>query len=205
MAPPLCQKPNIKCSQCQVRKLIPLSDETIYRHLSGEITIGLYPLLKDETCWFLAVDFDKRDWQKDIQAFVDTCQQLDVPVSIERSRSGNGGHVWLFFSEPISAKVARQLGHFILSETLSNRYEIGMDSYDRLFPNQDTLPKGGFGNLIALPLQRGPRIQLNSVFVDENFNAYEDQWGYLEKVRKLDLNAIKKYYGQLLSRSRLYK
>ena len=190
--PPLCQKPNIKCSQCQVRKLIPLSDETIYRHLSGEITIGLYPLLKDETCWFLAVDFDKRDWQKDIQAFVDTCQQLDVPVSIERSRSGNGGHVWLFFSEPISAKVARQLGHFILSETLSNRYEIGMDSYDRLFPNQDTLPKGGFGNLIALPLQRGPRIQLNSVFVDENFNAYEDQWGYLEKVRKLDLNAIKK-------------
>lgn len=109
--PPLCQKPNIKCSQCQVRKLIPLSDETIYRHLSGEITIGLYPLLKDETYWFLAVDFDKRDWQKDIQAFVDTCQQLDVPVSIERSRSGNGGHVWLFFSEPISAKVARQLGH----------------------------------------------------------------------------------------------
>lgn len=190
--PPLCQKPNIKCSQCQVRQLLPLTDEIIYRHLLGEITIGLYPLLKDDTCWFLAVDFDKRDWQKDIQAFVETCQRLSVPVSIERSRSGNGGHVWIFFSEPITAKLARQLGHFILSKTLSNRYEIGMDSYDRLFPNQDTLPKGGFGNLIALPLQRGPRSQGNSVFIDGNFNPYEDQWDYLENINKLDLNGVKK-------------
>lgn len=189
---PLCQKPMIKCSQCQVRQLMPLTDEVIYRHLAGEVTIGLYPLLKDETCWFLAVDFDKRDWQKDIQAFVETCQRMNIPVSIERSRSGNGGHVWIFFSEPVSAKVARQLGNFLLSETLSNRYELGMDSYDRLFPNQDTLPKGGFGNLIALPLQRGPRMQGNSVFIDENFNPYEDQWGYLQEVRKLDLSSVKK-------------
>lgn len=189
---PLCQKPNVRCSQCHFRQLLPLTDEIIYRYLSGEITIGLYPLLKDDTCWFLAVDFDKKDWQKDILAFVETCQKFNVPVSIERSRSGNGGHVWLFFSEPISAKLARQLGHFILSKTLSNRYEIGMDSYDRIFPNQDALPKGGFGNLIALPLQRGPRIQGNSVFIDESFIPYEDQWGYLGQIRKIDLNGVKK-------------
>lgn len=188
---PLCQKPNIKCSQCQVRQLMPLTEDTIYRHLAGEITIGLYPLLKDETCWFLAADFDKRDWQQDIRAFVETCKQFKVPVSVERSRSGNGGHAWIFFSEPISTRVARQLGHFLIAETLSNRFEIGMDSYDRLFPNQDTLPKGGFGNLIALPLQKGPRLQSNSVFVDESFTPYKDQWGYLEQVHKLNLISIK--------------
>lgn len=188
----LCQKLNIKCSQCQHRQLLPLTDETIYRHLSGEITIGLYPLLKDETCWFLAVDFDKKDWKKDIRAFVLACKELNVPFSIERSRSGNGGHVWIFFNESIPSKLARQLGHFILSNTLSQRYEIGLDSYDRLFPNQDTLPKGGFGNLIALPLQREPRHQGNSVFIDENFIPYEDQWLYLNEVHKLGLQDVKR-------------
>lgn len=195
--PPLCQKPNIKCSQCQMRQLLPLTDETIYRHLEGKITIGLYPLLPDDTCWFLAVDFDKKDWQKDVQAFVATCKKFHVSISIERSRSGNGAHIWIFFSEPILAKTARQLGHFLLSETMSNRYEIGMDSFDRLFPNQDTLPKGGFGNLIALPLQRGPRMHGNSVFVDENFNPYEDQWKYLEKVHRLDLDEVNEILKKL--------
>ena len=190
--PPLCKKPNIKCSQCKYRDLLPLTDDVIYRHLLGEITIGLYPLLKDDTCWFLAVDFDKSDWKKDIKAFVETCKKFNVPFSIERSRSGNGGHVWIFFSEPISAKLARRLGLFILSKTHSNRYDISMDSYDRLFPNQDSLPKGGFGNLIALPLQRGPRTEGNSVFIDDCFNAYEDQWGYLEQISKLDLKGVKK-------------
>ena len=190
--PPLCKKPNIKCSQCKYRDLLPLTDDVIYRHLLGEITIGLYPLLKDDTCWFLAVDFDKGDWKKDIKAFTETCKKFNVPFSIERSRSGNGGHVWIFFSEPISAKLARRLGLFILSKTHSNRYDIGMNSYDRLFPNQDNLPMGGFGNLIALPLQRGPRMDGNSVFIDDCFKAYEDQWGYLEQISKLDLKGVKK-------------
>lgn len=189
---PLCQKPNIKCSQCQCRQLLSLRDATIYQHLSGEITIGLYPLLKDDSCWFLAADFDNKDWKQDIQAFVTSCKELGVSVSVERSRSGNGGHAWIFFNEPVSAKLARQLGHFILSQTLSKRYEVGMDSYDRLFPNQDTLPKGGFGNLIALPLQRVPRKQGNSVFVDEYFIPYEDQWRYLEQIKKLNVSEIKR-------------
>jgi hypothetical protein len=163
--PTLCQKPAIKCVNCQHRKLLPLTDRVIYDHLSGKRTIGLYPLLQDETSWFLAVDFDKKSWQKDVQAFLATCKELNVPASIERSRSGNGCHVWVFFEQALPASLVRKLGNVLISNTLAKRYEIGMESYDRLFPNQDTLPKGGFGNLIALPLQYGPRKNGNSVFV----------------------------------------
>ena len=116
-----------------------------------------------------------------------------MPAILERSRSGKGGHVWIFFSEPVSAFVARKVGCYILTKTLERRYQIGLDSYDRLFPNQDTLPKGGFGNLIALPLQKGPRKEGNSLFLDENFHPYSDQWAFLSKVNsitKSELEAI---------------
>ena len=195
--PTLCQKPAIKCANCQNRKLLPLTDQVIYDHLSGKHTIGLYPLLQDETSWFLAVDFDKKNWSRDVQSFMETCQELDVPASIERSRSGNGCHVWIFFNQAVPASVARNLGNVLLSYTLSKCYEVGMDSYDRLFPNQDTLPKGGFGNLIALPLQNGPRKNGNSVFVDEHFIPYPDQWHYLHHIRQMtreDINKIIKTY-----------
>ncbi|WP_199619737.1 TOTE conflict system archaeo-eukaryotic primase domain-containing protein [Paenibacillus alkalitolerans] len=99
-------------------------------------------MLHDETCWFLAMDFDKANWKKD--ATVKTCKELDVPAALERSRSGNGGHIWIFFDQPINAAVVRKLGCFILTKTMESRYQISLDSYDRLFPNQDTLPKGGF-------------------------------------------------------------
>jgi hypothetical protein len=141
----------------KTRKLLPLSDEVLRQHLEGKQTIGVYPLLVDETCWFLAVDFDKKSWRDDAVAFLETCRELGVSAALERSRSGNGGHVWIFFEQAIGAVTARQLGSLILTRTMDRRHELGMDSYDRFFPNQDTMPKGGFGNLIALPLQWMPR------------------------------------------------
>ncbi|MFT8321951.1 MAG: DEAD/DEAH box helicase family protein [Bacillus sp. (in: firmicutes)] len=190
--PIMCQKPTIKCVDCQHRTFLPLTDQVIYDHLIGKRTIGIYPLLQDETCWFLAVDFDKKNWQEDVRAFVDTCKELNVPACVERSRSGNGCHVWIFFQQAIPSSLARKFGSVLLSHTLEKRYQVGMDSFDLLFPNQDTLPKGGFGNLIALPLQKEPRKNENSVFVDENFVPYADQWMYLDGVKKIKLDDVKK-------------
>lgn len=181
----LCGKPKIKCSKCPNRVLRPVMDETIRAHLTGKHTVGVYPLLTDETCWFLALDFDKNTWQQDVTAFLDTCDEMSVPAVVERSRSGNGGHVWIFFAEPVPAVQARQLGCALLTRTMERRHQIGLDSYDRLFPNQDTMPKGGFGNLIALPLQKHPRQQGNSVFLDRSFQPYLDQWAFLSGLRRM--------------------
>ena len=145
-------------------------------------SMGVYPMLQDETCFFLAADFDKTHWQEDAAAFLETCRRMDLPAALERSRSGNGGHVWLFFAEAIPAALARRLGSHILTETMERRPDIGLDSYDRFFPNQDTLPQGGFGNLIALPLQKQPRELGNSVFLDEQCLPYPDQWAFLSGV-----------------------
>ncbi len=147
--------------------------------------MGIYPMLRDETCFFLAADFDKAAWQDDAGAFLETCRQMNLPAALERSRSGNGAHVWFFFSSATPAVLARKLGAHILTETMERRPEVGLDSYDRFFPNQDTLPQGGFGNLIALPLQKRPRELGNSVFLDERFNPYPDQWGFLSSIRKM--------------------
>ncbi|MEC5422926.1 DEAD/DEAH box helicase family protein [Virgibacillus sp. C22-A2] len=174
----------------QRQNLLPITDQVIYDHLIGKRIIGVYPMLKDETCWFLAVDFDKNNWKMDASAFIEVCKSHKVPVSIEISRSGNGCHIWIFFENSIPANLARRLGNVLLTRTLEKRYQLGIDSYDRMFPNQDTLPQGGFGNLIALPLQHFPRKSGNSVFVDENFNAYPDQWSYLAKIRKMDRKEI---------------
>ncbi len=123
-------------------------------------------MIPRDLCWFLAVDFDGSEWMDDVSAFLETCHILKVPAALERSRSGNGGHVWIFLTEPVQASLARQLGSAILTKTMEKRHQIGLKSYDRLFPNQDTMPKGGFGNLIALPLQKIPREKGNSVFCD---------------------------------------
>lgn len=188
----ICEKPKIKCLDCQYRRFLPVTDEVIQWHLLGinnkgdDFVIGIYPMLLDETCFFLAVDFDKSSWQQDAVAFLKTCYQMNLPAALERSRSGNGAHVWLFFTEAISASLARKLGSHILTETMELHPEVGLDSYDRFFPNQDTLPKGGFGNLIALPLQKKSRQSDNSVFVDENLVVYDDQWAFLSGLRKID-------------------
>ena len=154
-----------------------MTDAVIRWHLSGQdaegepFVAGVYPLLLDETCFFLAVDFDKAGWQQDALAFMSACRRLNLPAALERSRSGRGGHVWLFFDDALPAALARRLGSHVLTEAMEGRPDIGLDSYDRLFPNQDTLPQGGFGNLIALPLQKRARDQGNSVFLDENLAA----------------------------------
>jgi superfamily II DNA or RNA helicase len=196
---PFCQKPKIKCGDCENRDFIPLSDDVIRNHLIGndsvdryrrEFVIGVYPMLVDETCWFLAVDFDKETWKEDARVYFETCRMFNVPAVLERSRSGNGGHLWIFFSEPIPAKLARQLGAFMLTQAMESRPEMGFDSYDRFFPSQDTLPRGGFGNLIALPLQAKPREKGNSLFVDENFSPYPDQWSFLSTVRRMNFAEV---------------
>src|SRR5690606_7831815 len=152
-------KPKNKCNESKGRAFIPLSNQNIYEHLSGKHVVGLYPLLKDDTCYFLAVDFDKGKWQEDIKVFIDVCQKVNVPYSIERSRSGNGAHVWIFFWEPLPAALARQLGRSLLKGAGGENFEVNLTSYDRMFPNQDALQGKGFGNLIALPLQGQARLQ----------------------------------------------
>ncbi|MFC5401426.1 TOTE conflict system archaeo-eukaryotic primase domain-containing protein [Cohnella soli] len=191
----VCQKPKVKCSACAHQQFLPVTDDVISKHLDArqDKTIGVYPMLSDETCWFLAMDFDKQNWQEDVAAVIQVCKENSIPAALERSRSGNGGHVWIFFEKSIDAGWARKFGSTILTLTMKNRYQIGLDSYDRLFPNQDTLPKGGFGNLIALPLQGGARKSGNSVFVDHNFEPYEDQWRFLSSVGKMTEEAVSKF------------
>ncbi len=187
---PLCGKPAIKCGNCENRQLLPLRDEVIHDHLTGKQTIGVYPLLTDETCLFLAADFDKKTWQEDANAFIATCNQIGIPAFLERSRSGKGGHIWIFFEGPVPVSLARKLGFSILTRTLEKRHLLGLDSYDRFFPNQDTLPKGGFGNLIALPLQWGPREKGNSLFVNQGGFPFPDQWLFLSGIQKLSVKDL---------------
>ncbi|MEN9983734.1 MAG: hypothetical protein RI918_1703, partial [Pseudomonadota bacterium] len=186
----VCEKPRIKCGDCSNRVLIPLTDSIIYKHLAGEHTVGIYPLLADDTCYLLAVDFDKADWREDAQAFVKSCDELGVPASLEISRSGQGAHVWVFFAYSVAARDARRLGTAIISHTCSRTRQLKLESYDRLFPNQDTMPKGGFGNLIALPLQRKARENGCSVFVDTNLQPFPDQWIYLASIVPMAPNDI---------------
>ncbi len=186
----MCKKPQIKCADCNERSLIPLTDQTIFNHLAGHHTIGVYPLLSDDSCHFLAVDFDKADWRKDALAFVRSCNELGIAVALEISRSGNGAHAWIFFSSPTPACDARRLGTAIISHTCNRTRQIELGSYDRLFPNQDTMPKGGFGNLIALPLQKQPREQGRSIFVDNKLEPYPDQWDFLASIHTLTLQEL---------------
>ena len=181
----VCEKPRIKCGECSNRMLIPLSDSVIFDHLAGKRTIGVYPLLEDDTCYFLAIDFDEAEWKDDARAFVQSCVELGVPVALEISRSGKGAHGWVFFAGRVSARDARRLGTAIISHTCSRTRQLRLASYDRLFPNQDTMPKGGFGNLIALPLQKVPRDCGCSVFVDAELHPYDDQWAFLASIHSM--------------------
>lgn len=186
-----CGKPRHQCRNLDHRTFLQIDDSVVRMHLTGSderghpFVMGVYPILLDETCWFLAIDFDKADWQRDAAAFLETCQSREIPAALERSRSGNGGHVWFFFKEPVSCRMARQFGSFLLTETMRRRPDIGLDSYDRLFPNQNTMPRGGFGNLIALPLQKSAREDGNSVFLDDAFRPYSDQWKFLARIERI--------------------
>ncbi len=194
----VCGKPKMKCRDCSNKDYFPITDNEVKYHLMGEkaskpFVMGIYPLLPDETCWFLSLDFDKDQWKLDVTAFLETCKSENIPAYLERSRSGNGGHVWIFFDEKIEASVARKLGSALVTKTLDRRPEIGLDSFDRFFPNQDTIPRGGFGNLIALPLQKKARAKNHSVFVDRNFSPYSDQWAFLSNIKKIDKEFVVTY------------
>ena len=205
----ICFKPKIKCSECQYREWVPVSDDIIEKHLRGsderghDFTIGVYPMLEDETCFFLAVDFDKQNFREDVQAFLLTCRRFNIPAALERSRSGNGAHVWIFFTSPIPARTARRLGCFLLTETMESRPELGFESYDRFFPNQDTMPQGGLGNLIALPLQAKPRQRGNSVFLDDAMTPYPDQWKFLAGIRKMQPAEVETLAAQAVESGRV--
>lgn len=192
--PRICEKPKMKCGDCLHRAFLPITDQVITNHLAGydntreysnDFVMGIYPMMKDERCWFLAIDFDKTSWRKDVYAFISACRENIIPYSTEISRSGRGAHVWIFFSEPVLAIEARKLGSYLLTQAMDAHPELSFESYDRLFPNQDTLPKGGFGNLIALPLQKKPRNEGYSVFVNDDFMVYTDQWAYLSSIERL--------------------
>jgi hypothetical protein len=198
----VCEKPKMRCGSCSHRAFESVTDEVIRNHLAGFIpakndwaspaffVMGVYPLLQNESCWFLAIDLDKKTWQEDAKAFMDTCRLERIPAVLERSRSGNGAHVWVFFEQPVPAVKARKLGSYLMTRTLDRRPEIGLDSFDRFFPNQDTLPKGGFGNLIALPLQKAAREKDHTVFLDDNLAPYPDQWAFLSSIKQLDENTL---------------
>ena len=198
----LCDKKAYSCGRCPNRDFSPLTDDVIYRHLEGRDVhcrdvVGLYPMLDDETTCFLAIDFDGKDWQQDASTFRTACSELKLAAAVERSRSGNGAHIWFFFEEAAPAATARKFGSGLLTLAMEKRHEIRFKSYDRLFPNQDTLPKGGFGNLIALPLQGRARKDGNSLFIDENFFAFPDQWIFLSTVSRISAEQLDKWITTL--------
>ena len=184
-----CDKPRMKCSECPFRELLPLTESIIKKHLKGDITIGIYPLLPGDICNFLVIDFDKKTYKQDVLAFWNTCDEFNIPIYVERSRSGNGAHVWMFFEESMPAKVARKVGNILLTKTMEKK-SLDLDSYDRIFPNQDTIPKGGFGNLIALPFQGKSAKLGNTVFVNRRFEPIENQIEVLINIKKMRYEEI---------------
>ena len=200
----ICEKKKVRCASCPSREFIPLTDETIRNHLEGLQTIGIYPLLPEGRCHFLAIDFDKDSWREDAAALLGTSRLKGIPAALERSRSGNGAHIWMFFSEAVSARDARNLGCYLITDTMSSNCGLPMSSYDRLFPNQDSVPKGGFGNLIALPFQREAVDKGNTLFLDDDLRPLPDQWGFLACVERITPGQLEgllreaNKYGQVL-------
>lgn len=186
----ICNKGKIKCSQCKNRNYAKLDDDIIKKHWKGQKIVGIYPMLKDNTCFFLAADFDGEHWKEDVNAYVTSCDELGIPAYIERSRSGDGAHVWIFFSEAVPAVLARKMGSAVITYSMEKRYQMDFKSYDRLFPNQDIMPDGGFGNLIALPLQKEAAEKGNSVFISRCFKRYDDQMQYLSTIRKMSKSEV---------------
>lgn len=189
---PLCQKPTIKCTECRNQAFLPLDEDAIQAHLQGKITVGTYAINEDDSCVFLACDFDGSAWKEDVIAYRESARALGIEVAVERSRSGNGAHAWIFFDGRLPARIARNLGTLILSRCMEIRHQLGMISFDRFFPSQDYVPKGGFGNLIALPLQKGPRELGNSCFLDDRGSVIQDQWEYLARVKRPNYQEIQR-------------
>ncbi|OXS16147.1 DNA helicase [Zobellella denitrificans] len=191
----ICQKPRIKCGDCPHRQFTPLDGKVLFAHLSGKLVAGLYPLQPDHHCHLLAMDFDKADWQADVKALAQVCRRENLPYALEISRSGAGAHLWIFFSAPVPAWSARALGFRLLDKAMELHPGLSFDSYDRLFPNQDMMPQGGFGNLIALPLQYEARARGCSLFVNDELIPHEDQWTFLHELKRLSPTQLQDWVG----------
>lgn len=200
-------KCNLKtgCKNCAFKEYAHLDDTFIFNHLKGDDAkgcdvIGVYAILPDSTCNFLVMDFDGANFKKDASVVISVCKRIGIPYSVEISRSGEGMHIWFFFSEAIKAKVARNFGFVILKAASLNAFDFSLSSFDRMIPNQDFVPSGGFGNLVALPLQ-GQAVKKNaSVFVDDDFISYKDQWIYLSSVVKINLAELEVYAENIRSK-----
>jgi superfamily II DNA or RNA helicase len=180
------------------KSYLQLTDDQIVKHLNGEQVVGLYPLLSDNTSWFIAADFDEGDWIASCRKFIQACNDASVPAYFERSRSGNGGHIWIFFDKPFAAYKSRKV---ILSLLTSSGIVSAFDkntSFDRLFPNQDYLSGKGLGNLIALPLNGYSLKQGNSCFIDPiTLQPYADQWQFLRQVKRVSTEHLEKLLPEL--------
>lgn len=195
---PLCQKPTIRCTDCGHQAFLSLNEDAVRAHLQGQLTIGTYAIDVDDSCVFLACDFDGAGWKEDVSAYRESARALGIDVAVERSRSGQGAHAWIFFDGKVPARLARNVGTLILSRCLEVRHQLSMTSFDRLFPSQDYVPKGGLGNLIALPLQKTPRESGNSCFLDEQFSVMQDQWEYLVQVKRPHFQEVQRLLDRFL-------
>jgi len=191
------------CGNCRTRAFLPVTHAELLGHLQGKQVMGVHPLLEDETCWLLAVDFDGEGWQDDVAAFRETCRTEGIEAAIERSRSGQGAHAWFFFAKAVPARSARQMGCFFITESMSRRHQLSMRTYDRLFPSQDTMPRGGFGNLIALPLQREARKRGNTEFLDESLVPLKDQWAFLQSITPLGSSLVQRIADEAAQQGRV--
>jgi len=203
---PRRERQKIKCFDCEYRIWTPVKQSALIEHLEGKSengtdVIGVYPLLENDCCNFLVFDFDDHDaeedtkehkgtWQEDVDALRHICKINGVDALVERSRSGKGAHVWIFFVEEIKAELARKFGSALLTKGAESVNQKNFKTYDRMIPAQDHMPEGGVGNLIALPLQGKALLDENSAFVDENWNPYYDQWEKLKCTKKLETNFI---------------
>jgi superfamily II DNA or RNA helicase/very-short-patch-repair endonuclease len=205
----VCEKPRVKCARCQRQQFFPVTDDVVRRHLAGsgqdgrEFVMGAYPMLLDESCYFLSIDLNKPEWQEHASVFLATCRRLDLPAALERSRSGEAAQVWFFFCESVPAMLARGLGSYALTESMDRAPGIGLDAYDRLCPNQDTLPLGSFGSLIALPLQKRAREFGNTLFLDDDLVPFSDQWAFLSSIRRMSRREVEEVVARARGRGRL--
>ena len=202
-------KQHKKCSECTMRQYVPVSDEVIRWHLRGKdadmktFAMGIYPMEADETVRVAVIDFDESSWRRDAILTVRKARELGLTVALEKSRSGKGAHLWFFLLTSIAAKAIREVLTYVMTLVIEEHPEVSLDSYDRIIPNQDTLPKGGFGNLIALPLQAEPRRVDNSVFVNDDWMPYADQWAYLSSVEGISRNTVEILLQKARSERRL--
>ena len=179
------------------KKLLPFTNKQVIKHLKGEQLIGIYPLLTDNSSWLIAADFDKEKWAEECLAFINVCEKKKIPAYLERSRSGNGGHVWIFFDKPYPASKSRKIINALLEQAGIISIFDKSSSFDRLFPNQNYHSGKGFGNLIALPLHKTAMDKGNSCFIDEQLKPYPDQWNFLSSIQKVGISHLDKIYQTL--------